>query len=405
MLSVLVLRIRFTSPALHLRANFNEVHEALLLALALGQITVGREVSIQSALKSLERIYMIKRRLKELDLLRFLAAIAVVFFHYAFRGYAKGDMSTMPYPLLAEPAKYGYLGVELFFMISGFVILMTASSNNLRVFFISRVVRLCPAYWVCCTATFLITLAIGQPRYTADFYHYIINMAFLSELTGVPHIDGVYWSLFVEIKFYLMISILLGFKKIEKIETYLIFWLLISATAEILTLEKLRSILITDYSAYFIAGATFYIIWAKGFTKIRLLLLTGALVLANYTAAVWAESLETKYLTEYNPLIICSIINLFFITFFLIATNRTGAIGTLNWTTLGALTYPLYLLHQMIGFMIFNIAYPAMNPHILLWGTIALMLGASCSINKKIEIPMARFIKKILSLSFTRVRG
>lgn len=348
---------------------------------------------------------MIKRRLNELDLLRFLAAIAVVFFHYAFRGYAKGDMSTMPYPLLAEPAKYGYLGVELFFMISGFVILMTASSNNLRAFFISRVVRLCPAFWVCCTITFAITLAIGQPRYSADFYQYIINMAFLSELMGVPQIDGVYWSLFVEIQFYLMISILLAFKKIEKIETYLVFWLLISATAELLAFEKLRSILITDYAAYFIAGATFYIIWAKGITKTRVFLLAGALALANYTAIVWAELLESKYATEYNPLIVCSVIGLFFITFILISTNKTGAIATYNWTALGALTYPLYLLHQMIGFMIFNIAYPAVNSHILLWGTIVLMLGASYAINKLIEIPMARSIKKFLSLSFIRVWG
>ncbi|KQZ86351.1 acyltransferase family protein [Pseudomonas sp. Root562] len=348
---------------------------------------------------------MIKRRLNELDLLRFLAAIAVVFFHYAFRGYAKGDMSTMPYPLLAEPAKYGYLGVELFFMISGFVILMTASSNNLRAFFISRVVRLCPAFWVCCTITFAITLAIGQPRYSADFYQYIINMAFLSELMGVPQIDGVYWSLFVEIQFYLMISILLAFKKIEKVETYLVFWLLISATAELLAFEKLRSILITDYAAYFIAGATFYIIWAKGITKTRVFLLAGALALANYTAIVWAELLESKYATEYNPLIVCSVIGLFFITFILISTNKTGAIATYNWTALGALTYPLYLLHQMIGFMIFNIAYPAVNSHILLWGTIVLMLGASYAINKLIEIPMARSIKKFLSLSFIRVWG
>ncbi len=57
---------------------------------------------------------MNNRRLKELDLLRFLAALAVVIFHYAFRGYARGDMSVMPYPLLTEVAKYGYLGVELF---------------------------------------------------------------------------------------------------------------------------------------------------------------------------------------------------------------------------------------------------------------------------------------------------
>lgn len=348
---------------------------------------------------------MIKRRLKELDLLRFLAAIAVVIFHYAFRGYARGDMSTMPYPLLAESAKYGYLGVELFFMISGFVILMTASNNNLKAFFISRAVRLYPAFWVCCTLTFLITLAIGQPRYTANLYQYIINMTLLSDFMGVPSIDGVYWSLFVEIKFYLMISILLGFKKLEKIETYLVLWLLISATAEVFTFEKMRSILITDYSAFFIAGATFYIIWSKGFTKTRVLLLMGALALASYTAIVWAELLETKYSTQFNPLIVCSIIILFFMTFFLIATNKTAAIGALNWTTLGALTYPLYLLHQMIGFMIFNIAYPAVNPHILLWGTTALMIGASYIVHKKIEAPLASLIKKFLSLSLNRVRG
>ena len=347
---------------------------------------------------------MIKRRLNELDLLRFLAAMAVVFFHYAFRGYAKGDMSEMPYPLLAEPAKYGYLGVELFFMISGFVILMTASSNNLKAFFISRVVRLCPAFWVCCTLTFLITLAIGQPRYSATVYQYLINMTFLSDLTGVLPIDGVYWSLFVEIQFYLMISIVLGLRKIEKIETCLVLWLMISATAEILGFEKLRSILITDYAAYFTAGATFYLVWAKGFTKTRVALLAGALALACYTAIAWAQLLEPKYSTQYDSLIVCSIIVVFFAAFFLIATNRTGTVGTLNWTVLGALTYPLYLLHQMIGFMIFNIAYPAVNPHLVLWGTLALMISTSYIIHKDIEVPFASLLKKSLSQSFTRVR-
>ncbi|VVP81949.1 hypothetical protein PS918_02385 [Pseudomonas fluorescens] len=348
---------------------------------------------------------MIKRRLNELDLLRFLAAMAVVFFHYAFRGYAKGDMSTMPYPLLAEPAKYGYLGVELFFMISGFVILMTASNNNLKVFFISRAIRLYPAFWACCTLTFVITLAIGQPRYTADFYQYLVNMTLLSEFIGVPPIDGVYWSLFVEIKFYLMISVLLGMRKIEKIESCLVVWLLIAATAEGLAFEKLRSILITDYAAYFIAGATFYLLWNKGFTKTRVFLLIGALALACYTAVAWAALLESKYPTEFSPLIVCSIITLFFVTFLLIIMNRTGVIGRLNWTTAGAITYPLYLLHQMIGFMIFNIAYPAVNSHVLLWGTIALMLGASYIIHKKVEVPLARSLKKLLSVSFNRIKA
>ena len=69
-------------------------------------------------------------RVGELDLLRFLAALAVVLYHYTFRGFSNGDMSTMPYPLLVPVTKYGSLGVELFFMISGFVILMSASSGS-----------------------------------------------------------------------------------------------------------------------------------------------------------------------------------------------------------------------------------------------------------------------------------
>ncbi|AOJ09621.1 hypothetical protein [Burkholderia mayonis] len=47
-------------------------------------------------------------RIPELDLLRFLAALAVVFFHYAFRGYAADDMTVMHYPSLEPIARYGY---------------------------------------------------------------------------------------------------------------------------------------------------------------------------------------------------------------------------------------------------------------------------------------------------------
>lgn len=96
---------------------------------------------------------------------------------------------------------------------------------------------------------------------------------------------------------------------------------------------------------------------------------------------------------------------LFFLIFLLIATNRMAALQRWNWTALGALTYPLYLLHQMIGFMIFNIAYPAVDPHVLLWGTVAFMVSVSWLIHKQIEKPMARSIKRSLSISFKLVRA
>src|SRR5215467_4825559 len=108
-----------------------------------------------------------EQRVNEIDLLRFLAALSVVLFHYSFRGYAADSMSLMPYPPLAPFAKYGGLGVELFFMISGFVILMTAANGSLKGFVASRFVRLYPAFWTCCTITFVVTLAIGAPYFHA----------------------------------------------------------------------------------------------------------------------------------------------------------------------------------------------------------------------------------------------
>ncbi len=138
-------------------------------------------------------------RVNEIDLLRFIAAMAVVFFHYSFRGYAAGVMPVMPYPAFAPLSKYGYLGVELFFMISGFVILMTAAGGSLRKFLVSRIVRLYLAFWACCTLTFAVTAASGDPRFSTTMGHYLGNMTMLSGFFGVPLIDGAYCSLLVEL--------------------------------------------------------------------------------------------------------------------------------------------------------------------------------------------------------------
>ena len=69
------------------------------------------------------------KRFYELDLLRFVAAFSVVLYHYSFRGYAADGLSALPYLALAPVTKYGFMGVDLFFLISGFVIMMTASGG------------------------------------------------------------------------------------------------------------------------------------------------------------------------------------------------------------------------------------------------------------------------------------
>jgi peptidoglycan/LPS O-acetylase OafA/YrhL len=59
---------------------------------------------------------MKKERFYEIDLLRFLAALSVMLYHYTFRGFAADDMSPLEFPYLAHVFKYGSLGVDLFFI-------------------------------------------------------------------------------------------------------------------------------------------------------------------------------------------------------------------------------------------------------------------------------------------------
>jgi peptidoglycan/LPS O-acetylase OafA/YrhL len=338
-----------------------------------------------------------KPRVNEIDLLRFLAVIAVMIFHYAFRGYAADNMSIMPYPL-APIAKYGYFGVHLFFMISGFVILMTANSGDLRRFIVARIARIYPAFWVCCTITLIVTLLIGGSRYQASIGQYLINMTMLSDILKVKPIDGVYWSLFVELRFYALVGVIIAIGKIRKAELFLASWLIICITLDVLQISKLRYLLIVDYAAYFIAGATFFLIWSKGISRSRILMVLGSLGLALYETLGEIPKIDQNFNTQMNTGIVAGIIITFFVVMLLISLNFTG-IGRYQWILLGGITYPLYLLHQNIGLMIFNVAYPTVNAHILFWGMIAVMLAVSLLIHIQIEQKLSPLLKSAVDNS------
>lgn len=340
---------------------------------------------------------MSNNRVHEIDLLRFLAAMSVVFFHYAFRGHAADDMTIMSYPLLAPAARYGYLGVELFFMISGFVILMTATSASLKGFVISRVTRLYPAFWACCTLTFLITLAIGAPRYSATAGQFLLNLTMLGGFIGVDPIDGAYWSLFIELQFYVLVALVLVLRWIHKAELILGMWLSVTLVLEVFPVGVLRFLCISDYATFFIAGANCFLIRTQGITRGRALMLLVSWILAVVQSLADAQRLQENYQTPMNGLVVAGIVSAFYAMFVLIAMQRTGRIGKTRWLLMGVLTYPLYLLHQNIGFMIFNIAYPWTNAHLLFWGTIIVMLFAAYGVHVVVEKRLAPAMKVALS--------
>ena len=343
-------------------------------------------------------------RVGEIDFLRFSAALMVVLFHYGFRGYAADNLSNMPYPLMAPIFKYGYLGVELFFIISGFVILMTASSGSLRKFAISRIVRLYPAFWACCTITFLFIFFAGGGLFSATFRQYVINMTMLNEFVGVNSIDGVYWSLAVEMKFYGLVALVLLLRQLHRTELILMCWLAATIAAWLVPVGwTIRWILIADYSPYFIAGACCYLIYANGLSTSRALIVLTSWAVAMSISFQSAAGLARQFKEDFNPLVIATIITSFFALMLLVSLKRTGSFGRGNWVAIGALTYPLYLIHQKLGYMIFNAAYPNMNAHIVLWGTLLFMVLAAHTIHRQIELRYAKPFKTKLEQLADRI--
>src|ERR1700749_2236917 len=101
----------------------------------------------------------------------------------------------------------GKSGVELFFVISGLVISMTIlKTRSATDFAVKRFARLFPALFVCCTLTFLFENNIGPDLFHTSLPDYFMSLTLLADKLGFKFVDGVYWTLVVEIEFYILMG-------------------------------------------------------------------------------------------------------------------------------------------------------------------------------------------------------
>lgn len=337
------------------------------------------------------------RRFYEIDLLRFFAALSVVFFHYTFRGYAANDLSVLFFPYLGEISKYGYLGFHLFFMISGYVILLSASRKSSVAFVVSRITRLYPAYWFSVTLTFLTILMIGGSRYGADWWQYLINLTMMHGYIGINSIDGVYWTLMVELKFYFLIFIIISINQMNNIKYYLGAWLMLSVVLTGYEVKYIGFFLFPEWCSYFIAGACFYLIYREGISPYKVVITTVSLFLSSYNAIKGIEGFYKHFNVELNALILLLLIFIFYFVFLMIALDKTQFISSRKFIALGVLTYPLYLIHQNIGFMLFNyINEFRINKYIILFVVLSVMLYVAYCIHTHIERKTSKYLSAYL---------
>lgn len=350
-------------------------------------------------------------RFYEIDFLRFIAAISVVFYHYTYRGYAEGNYSPVAYPNLGRITKYGYLGVELFFIISGYVILLSAQNKTIRQFFISRVTRLYPVLWAACTLTFLVEFiwrysgnsSQASPFLLANFKQYLLNMTMLNGFIGVMPIDGVYWSLSVEIRFYIIIALIIVSKQLARINFILLIWIIYAAIAGPKSNDFVAHLLLPRYAAYFASGMLFYLMQhSSGRTWFRYLLLAACYILSIRSGIERASDQSLLGNELLSMQIVLSTITLFFLVFSLMMFKKLD-LSKFKWAPLlGALTYPLYLIHQHIGFILFNISFMKIDKYVALFLIALLMILFSYVLNFVVE---KTYSKKLSKFMHTRTPG
>jgi peptidoglycan/LPS O-acetylase OafA/YrhL len=338
-------------------------------------------------------------RFAEVDLLRFLAALAVMLLHYGIRGFGLNDhVSPLHFPVLGPLVRYNYLGVNLFFIISGFVILMSVQGRDLRGFAISRATRLYPAFWFCCTLTFLVILAFARDEIHTSLPRYVLNLTMLNELFGIGGIDGPYWTLLVEIKFYCMVAVLVALRQLGRMERYLGAWLAISAIYLVLPSRAVELLLIPGYSAYFIAGCLFFLMHKDGVSACRIVLLAASFVVAiAYDARILLDK-WVWYGLPFSLATLVMVIGAFYLFFLFMVLrkrprpSRRSAVYLL----LGTLSYPLYLLHNNIGMAIFINLHGHVNRYVLLAGTCLFMLALARVVHVQVEKRYAPVLRRML---------
>jgi peptidoglycan/LPS O-acetylase OafA/YrhL len=318
-------------------------------------------------------------------------------YHYLFSAYA-GGLSTLRFPHADVVARYGYLGVDLFFTISGFVVLLSAWDRTPRSFLISRAVRLYPAYWIAVTLTTVVSVGLSRGRFPVSLPQYLANLSMFNSLPNIENVDVVYWTLWAEVRFYAMILVLtwIGITR-RRVTIFLWGWLAATFAFQAGLLPHATDLVLnTQFCHYFIAGMALCLIHRFGASPQTLLIVAISLGNAIYRGVGFADRVGLRYHTEIHWPAVIAIIVAIFAIMLAVAVKLTHRLARPWFAVLGALTYPLYLVHAHIGFIIFERLGDQVNHVLLVAATMIAMVGVAAALHYWVEQPLAPRLKRVL---------
>lgn len=315
------------------------------------------------------------------DLLRVFSVTLVMLSHYGLLGGGLG----------------GTHGVVIFFMISGYCMRYSTQGRTGAEFLKARFWRLIPTFVVCVTMTAAVEAFNILPERSQSVRSYFANLACLpfgnllcdaasAAVSGKPiaytWVDGAYWSLLVEIRFYLLLWLLFYVLKIRRAEIPVVLLGLFAAgNMHLGFLSKGEDFLL--YLPFFAFGMAYrayrngdhYAVWVLGL----------AVLVSIYNAAENASGLSMN-LTVDNiwGYMLCHII--FVVAMVMFKNGYAPAVSYL-----GVLSYPLYLLHQDLGLIGIEVLRPLFGQ----WAAALLVVVSAVAVAALVQ-PMVAWLTAVL---------
>lgn len=333
------------------------------------------------------------KRLPLLDMTRWFAALFVVLFHCLFMV----EHIRVHYPVIKSLTQYGYLAVQLFFIISGFVIFMSVDNHKSpSKFIIARFIRLYPSYIFSVFFTFLFLYIFGMSdKITAvDF---IGNFTMLPGYLGLTPLNSAYWSLGIEIIFYSFVAAMIFFiKNTETMFNIMALWLLVSIVNIIYPLGGLEKFMALKYCSLFVGGAAIYLL-SKKITLYRMLIMLVSAPVSIYYALNHSNKLANLFnYFSYSPFVVAVMIILFYIwILFCVFSRQRPPFSEKVISVMAGSSYVLYLIHETIGRTTIRI-----NPEygiILATAMIVFLVVVAAAITIWFENPAIHALKRLFN--------
>jgi peptidoglycan/LPS O-acetylase OafA/YrhL len=359
----------------------------------------------------------------------------VMLFHLAFWSWAGAGviahlMPNLPaFPELTPVVCVGWVGVEIFFVLSGFVIAYSAEGSSAFAFFRSRFLRLMPAVWICASLVFAVLLAEDMLPFKELIRHYLKSIALIPKHQWI---DPVYWSLCIEVFFYGFVLCLLVANRFCQVEFFMgaigitsaLVWVMFSVSlimpalfgSLLPVLERVQyswklQLLLVHHGCLFALGVYVWLLLFKGVT-LRRLIIAGVCFVGGYIETLWVAKDRVREVGMDLPTVAPGAI--FATSILLIIVSIAMNDRAYAWAggrvrairVLGLMTYPLYLFHQTVGSAVILTLHDRGMPRFLaLFFGVAICLLASWIVATALEPGLTQRLRPVFGRTETWLTG